>query len=85
MVLRKKNPPFYPDIFTAKEEVGFVDKTFVDMTDSWSAFVKARYEDFLEKKDSFAEIHGMDAFESLSHFFNAMNILFQEDNLCGLK
>ena len=68
------------------EEVGFVNVSFVDMTDSWSAFVKARYEDFLEKKDSFAEIHGMDAFESLSHFFNAMNILlFQGNNLGGVR
>ena len=75
MVLRKKNPPFYPDIFTAKEEVGFVDKSFVDMTDSRSAFVKARDVEFLEKKESFVEIHCMDAFESLSHFFNAMNTI----------
>ena len=62
------------------EEVGFVNVSFVDMTDSWSAFVKARYEDFLEKKVSFAEIHGMDAFESLSHFFYAMR-----NNLGGVR
>ena len=67
------------------EEVGFVNVTFVDMTDSWSAFVKARYEDFLEKKDSFAEIHGMDAFESVSNFFNAINILFRGNNLGGVR
>ena len=79
MVLRKKNPPFYPDIFTAKEEVGFVDKTFVDMTDSWVHLWK------LYKKDSFVEIRGMDAFESVSHFFNAMNTLFQGNNLGGVR
>jgi len=53
------------------------------VTDSWSAFAKARYEEILDKKDSFVEIHGIDAFESSSHFFNAMNILFQENNLGG--
>mmetsp|Transcript_12827 Transcript_12827/g.19229 ORF Transcript_12827/g.19229 Transcript_12827/m.19229 type:complete len:371 (+) Transcript_12827:140-1252(+) len=69
----------------ALEEVGFVNVTFVDMTGSWSAYVKARYEDFLEKKDSFVEIHGMDGFESLSHFFNAMNTLFHGNNLGGVR
>jgi len=55
------------------------------VNDSWSAFVKARYGEILEKKDSFVEIHGMDGFESLSHFFNAMNTLFHGNNLGGVR
>eukprot|EP01083_Nonionella_stella_P141069 433987_1 len=82
-LLRGKHPSHQREYIQALEEVGFVNVTFVDMTDSWSTFVQARYEAFLENKDSFVGIHGLDAFESLSHFFNAMNILFHGDNLGG--
>ena len=42
-LLRRKHPSYQRRIYTGiMEEVGFVNVTFVDMTDSWSAFVNAR-------------------------------------------
>ena len=67
------------------EEAGFTDITFVDKTDDWTAFVSDRKEGFVAAKDRFVSIHGIEAYTSLLHFYNAMYTLFGGSSLGGVR
>lgn len=67
------------------ENAGFTSIAFVDKTEDWAKFVSGRFKNFIAKKDRFVEIHGVEAYESLYHFYNAMNTMFEGQSLGGVR
>ena len=67
------------------EKEGFTDITFIDKTDDWTKFVSDRLKSFIAAKDRFVNIHGIDAYTSLYHFYKAMDTLFEGSSLGGVR
>jgi len=67
------------------EEAGFTNITFVDKTEDWTSFVSDRKKTFVAAKDRFVNIHGIETYRSLLHFYNAMDTLFEGSSLGGVR
>lgn len=67
------------------EKAGFKNILFLDKTLDWRAFVAKRLEGFIAAKERFVSIHGIEAYTSLHHFYNAMDVLFQGSSLGGVR
>ena len=67
------------------EIAGFTDIHFVEKTVDWAFFVSDRKRAFVTGRDRFVSVHGSEAYSSLLHFYNAMDVLFKGSSLGGVR
>ena len=66
------------------EEAGFVDIELIDVSAEWTQFVVQRQNAFDAARDRNIALHGSEAVEGLSHFYNSIVGLFNAGNLGGI-
>ena len=56
-----------------------------DMSDDWTAFTRARLDQYLEHRDRHLRVHGEEVFETMCGFYETMVHLFSEGKLGGVR
>ncbi|MEM7112427.1 MAG: methyltransferase domain-containing protein [Chloroflexota bacterium] len=75
-----------PDEYQALlREAGFTNVAYDDKTASWAAFVNDRFTAFRADIDRHTRVHGEEIVAGLDDFYDAMNRLYQGDNLGGIR
>jgi len=69
----------------ALEAAGFVDIQFVDLSEIWQRWTKARHDLFVESKEETLKMHGEKVFTSRASFYKVIDDLFAGGNLGGCR
>jgi len=64
---------------------GFEAVRLEDMSDDWTAFTRARLDQYLEHRDRHLRVHGEEVFETMCGFYETMVRLFSEGKLGGVR
>ena len=64
---------------------GFEAVLLEDMSDDWTAFTRARLDQYLEHRDRHLRVHGEEVFETMRGFYETMVRLFSGGKLGGVR
>mgnify|MGYP002806773217 FL=1 len=64
---------------------GFEAVLLEDMSDDWTAFTRARLDQYLEHRVRHLRVHGEEVFETMRGFYETMVRLFSGGKLGGLR
>ena len=67
------------------ENVGFKIDVCQDMTINWSEFTRDRHSHFLDKKNDFIDLHGLELFNQMEDFYMKINAYFDMKAIGGLR
>lgn len=79
------NLPSKEEYVRQLELSGFCNVQFIDMTKEWTDYVTIRLESFIENRDIYTQVHGVNAYSGLLEFYNAVATLFNGGNLGGVR
>ena len=75
-----------PDEYQALlRDAGFTDVIYINKTASWATFVNERFTAFRADIARHIRVHGEGIVAGLDEFYDAMNRLYQGDNLGGIR
>lgn len=80
--------PYLPSAEEYKNQLaenGFTKVELIDKTECWNDFVKERVEKFIENRNSYVAIHGIEITEGMGDFYKKVLRLFHNGNLGGLR
>lgn len=66
-------------------QAGFEDVAFHDMTEDWAAFTAERLASFRAQRGTYEDVHGVEVYEALDHFYRVIAGLLAGGNLGGVR
>lgn len=73
------------ELVSCVEAAGFVDTAVCDLTEPWTRWTDARYEQFRDERAQFVDLHGQATYERRARFYRAVRDLFAENAVGGVR